>query len=1040
MDIRELLALEPSIGSIRKIDQFLAGKNPTDRDYPKALAHLAYLTYSLGDISKSFQLLFGYLEKCIDKEKPTIYNMLINIYYEQLDYDNVLKMIELKKPYLPSYNKSAYYEDLIKYYNVIGNKTELRRNLLIYLNDDISEERRLNALKILCDLLFANKEYELFKEKNKLIQSISLSLKEEDTYLESRFNEAYVLVLIESHLEALTIINDLYSSNISKDLKAKLIALNLKIYVDLKEFRKASIFEAENEYIVSDGPIDAKIMFSKECITLYTALNNRFNKNTYEEKYLALLEEEKKSKNSPKVNQNKQKNLKHKIELSFLNEQKPKSSSPIIIGKEEERVSRVKDIIKLSEATLIETSSAIDGVADMFIELNNQVFSQFRDYLRQFLILLNNVCYFEEAYLLVKDKTYKGFHYKKERLYDKKSPSLNESILLECLNLNTEIIVPNTLDTTYVDVISGKLYQDLPGMVVICFPLTKGAIMFTASSSELLTKKLNYEVLKLAIAYLSIKYNAEQNELFLMKKYQDYDFVIEHMFAGFKRQIDSYIYLSKSACYMFDCPEAISLDEFFTFVYHEDLINYKNTVNSLLNGSCKESSVRYRSERSGKLVYYQEDFTIDSDGVILSIINDISERVVVEEENELMAHFDPLSGLYNKSKLYNDLKVMIEENKFSLFALNIIDFKRYNEIYGYDFGDQLIFAVGKYLKEYDPNNSAYHLDGDKFVYAIKGANDRRSMVKLANKLGDYLTEKLNKLNHRLNIYFEIGILRYPTDTNEHSPRKIIDYLLSALSSAHSDNMKTSVACYSKEEYKEQFFQSQLVTYISEAIDDNMLALEYSQVIDISNNSCDHYHVHLNLSNYSVDEEIIYNVLKKRDMIKTVERYMIHKALYEFSQIHKETKLYFNAQFNLSYETLSDPSIVQYINEQLAFFKVPKTSISVLYDGMIDKMILDNLKKLSANQILLSTSNVDLLKQIPILYFYYKMPINILHDENDFIIILKKFCDSKNIRFVIDNVNNQQIISHYAPYGFSLYSGQAYNALLTYKEIIKVFLS
>ena len=81
MDIRELLTLEANTTSIKKIDQFLSNKSLNDRDYPKAISHLAYLTFLLGDVSSSFQLLFNYLEKCIDKEKPTVYNTLIKIYY-----------------------------------------------------------------------------------------------------------------------------------------------------------------------------------------------------------------------------------------------------------------------------------------------------------------------------------------------------------------------------------------------------------------------------------------------------------------------------------------------------------------------------------------------------------------------------------------------------------------------------------------------------------------------------------------------------------------------------------------------------------------------------------------------------------------------------------------------------------------------------------------------------------------------------------------------------------------------------------------------
>ena len=109
MDIRQILALEANSTSIKKIDEFLSGITPNHRDYPKALAHLAYLTFSLGNVSNAFTLLFNYLEVCIDKEKPTIYNALIKIYYEQKDYENVLQMIESKKKYLPNLNFILWY-------------------------------------------------------------------------------------------------------------------------------------------------------------------------------------------------------------------------------------------------------------------------------------------------------------------------------------------------------------------------------------------------------------------------------------------------------------------------------------------------------------------------------------------------------------------------------------------------------------------------------------------------------------------------------------------------------------------------------------------------------------------------------------------------------------------------------------------------------------------------------------------------------------------------------------------------------------------
>ena len=1040
MDIRELLALDANTSSIKKIDQFLANKKPNDRDYPKAISHLAYLTYLLGDTSSSFQLLFNYLDICLDKEKPTVYSTLIKIYYLQTDYDNALKMIEAKKEYLPSYNKSAYYLDLIEYYTLLENENELRRNLLIYLSEDISDERRLNALLTLTNILFKNEEYELFNEKNRLIQTLSLSLKMEKTYLNARFQEALVLVLLGSYPNALIIINELLNSNIDGDLRAKLLALNLKIYVSLSEYRKASIFEAEYEYLITNGPNEAKKMFFEECIKLYTALNNKFNKNSYEEKYNLLLDELKKEDKKEEINIKKPKKGKQaKIELNFLKEQKIEEKKKVV-KEYKEVIEEVVEVIKPKDITKIETSSKIDMVADLFISLNNEVFSQFRDYLRQFFIVMNKVAIFSDAYLVTHEKEYKGYHYKKERLYDKKNLQLSDTIIEEVLNLKEELIIPYTNKTSYTDIITNKPYIDMDNLSIIAFPFSSGAILFSYQNDDILIKELNYEILKLGVSYLNLKYNAEQTELFLLDKYHDYIFVMDKMNAGWKRQIDNYIYLSHQASIMFKSNEAISLDEYYKFIYNEDLISYKMIINDLICGKQKEATATFRSDITGMLRYYQEDFKVDENGVILSLINDITDKVKKDEEKAFMALYDPLSGLYNKMKLDNDLDLLIKTNKFSLLALNIIDFKKYNDIYGYDFGDQLIFATGKYLKEYDENITAYHFDGDKFIVSIKEINDKRTMTKYAYKLCEFLTNKLKSLNYRLNIYFEVGILRYPTDTKELNHTKIIDYLLSALTSAKSKDNKTNVSCYSVDDYKEQFLKSQLVTHISESIDNNHLALNYQQVVDITNNTCEYYDVSLNLSNFSVNSNLIYEVIKTRGMTSTIERYIIHKALFELAEIYKEVKLYFNVSFKISKETLLSENFKKYVIEQLEFFKIPKTAISIHYDGEYNDDIYQVLKSLAVNQIFLTTSNLEIIKNLPVLYYIYNIPKVINKNENDFILVLKKYCDTKNIRFVISGVNNNELISYYAPHGFSLYQGNLYKANLTSKDIIKAFLA
>lgn len=1036
MDIRQILALEANSTSIKKIDEFLSGITPNHRDYPKALAHLAYLSFSLGNVGNAFTLLFNYLEVCIDKEKPTIYNALIKIYYEQKDYENVLQMIETKKKYLPNYNKIAYYEDLIVYYDEVNNSSELIRTLLTYLDDDISDEKRLKALIRLCDEYLANSDFIRFKDKNKLILSLALSLNEDELYQKARYKEAYVFVREASFPRALLVIDEMLETHLKKDLRGMFLALKLEILVSMNEYRRASIFEAEYEYEVEEANLEAKIKFAEQCIILYTALNNRFNKSSYEEKLQVLLEEKKNSEatiNKPK----KSRVSKQAIELNFIKNQN--AFSPINI-KEEKEVKTTT--IHRDNITMIESGNKLLEISMEFSKLNKEVFSQFRDYLRQFFISLNKLATFDEAYLLTKNNKYYGYHYKKERLYDKKSEilSLNDTILLEVIDLEEEIIIGDTTQTTYVDIITNKFYADLENQSIICLPLSKAALLFSSKSKDILTAKLNYETLKIATAYLDLKWNNEQNELYEFKKNHDYTFMMEHIVSAYKRQYDSYLYLSKTACNLFGCSEVISIDEFYQLIIPEYLFDYRKIILALQEGKMKEASISFASKINGVIRHFEEAFKIDEEGVILSVINEITEKVKDEEKATVMAHFDPVSGAYNKSKLVCDIEELVKLDKFSLFAFNVKGFKNYSDIYGYDFTSQMIFAVAKYLKEYDEDMRVYHLDGDKFILAVIGLNDKRTMTKLGYTICDYLSNKLKKLNYRLNINFEVGILRYPTDTTESDPNDLIDYLLSALSMAHDDGVKSNVACYSKEAYRRQFFQSQLATHVSEAIDNNHLALYYRQVVDVGRNNCDHYYVGLNLSNYAVDEKVIYEVIKKRDMTKLIERYMIHKALFELEEMYKEIKVYMNFSFKVSKETLIDETFKDYLLEQLKFFNIPKTAITICYNDELDDNVYEVLKSLTLNQIMIATSNVEILKQFPVYYFYYKLNKDVKNLENEFITVLKDYCDKHSIRFVLDNVNNKTLIAHFVQVGISLYSGKIYSALLTHKDIIKSFLA
>ncbi|RMA93050.1 diguanylate cyclase (GGDEF)-like protein [Hydrogenothermus marinus] len=68
-----------------------------------------------------------------------------------------------------------------------------------------------------------------------------------------------------------------------------------------------------------------------------------------------------------------------------------------------------------------------------------------------------------------------------------------------------------------------------------------------------------------------------------------------------------------------------------------------------------------------------------------------------------VANFDTLTNVYNRRKLYEILEYEIEKVKrykrpLSLMIIDIDDFKKINDTYGHNFGDEILKEVAKILK------------------------------------------------------------------------------------------------------------------------------------------------------------------------------------------------------------------------------------------------------------------------------------------------------------------------------------------------------
>jgi len=143
-------------------------------------------------------------------------------------------------------------------------------------------------------------------------------------------------------------------------------------------------------------------------------------------------------------------------------------------------------------------------------------------------------------------------------------------------------------------------------------------------------------------------------------------------------------------------------------------------------------------------------------------------RKLMEEEMEKLAHFDTLTGSFNRgyglSLLSQHLKLARRKKQKILLAyLDIDDFKNINDTFGHEEGDQVLKKVVKLLKatlrEID---IVCRMGGDEFLLIFPDSS-LKDLTIIKKRISKSLTQLNRTLKKSYNINLSIGISEYDPD-------------------------------------------------------------------------------------------------------------------------------------------------------------------------------------------------------------------------------------------------------------------------------------
>jgi len=133
---------------------------------------------------------------------------------------------------------------------------------------------------------------------------------------------------------------------------------------------------------------------------------------------------------------------------------------------------------------------------------------------------------------------------------------------------------------------------------------------------------------------------------------------------------------------------------------------------------------------------------------------------------EQRARIDELTGLFNRRHFEERLKEEVSRHSrygdiFSIFLLDLDNFKAYNDIYGHPAGDILLNRTGKIIKssvrDADP---AFRYGGDEFVVILPHTTTDNGRV-VADRVRKRIAEEMEKSESAVTC--SIGLASYPSD-------------------------------------------------------------------------------------------------------------------------------------------------------------------------------------------------------------------------------------------------------------------------------------
>jgi len=164
-------------------------------------------------------------------------------------------------------------------------------------------------------------------------------------------------------------------------------------------------------------------------------------------------------------------------------------------------------------------------------------------------------------------------------------------------------------------------------------------------------------------------------------------------------------------------------------------------------------------------------------GGVVTIHKDVTQQKKRENASLYKANHDALTGLVNRAFFDRLLEEIHEESRltgmpFSLFFIDLDNFKTVNDTLGHEAGDELLIHVAKKLTScFRDEDIVARLGGDEFCIILQGVSTREELASVATRCADRVGNELVIKGRLARFGLSMGISSYPQDGT--TPKDVI---------------------------------------------------------------------------------------------------------------------------------------------------------------------------------------------------------------------------------------------------------------------------